>query len=212
MAARPSTTPKAWPPLPLWWQPPHPQAAPGWFRLNLFWVGLPLGVDSSFCFCSASSEAGNAWPSPGHSSPALSPRALLTRHQAAKCCPSLLHEQGNGTGTKTLWWCTMHTYTETYQHIHINIPGYIQRYPEANICTCTHPDTPRHFKNTHPETCQTSQTHMLRYIQRHSKIHIHTHTQIHADTTNTHLHAHTQIHARHSKTLQIHGRLVWATS
>lgn len=154
VAARPSTTPKAWTPLPLWWQPPHPQAAPGWFRLNLFWAGPPLGVDSSFCFCSASSEAGNAWPSPGHSSPALSPRALLTRHQAAKCCPSLLHEQGEWHQHKDpVMVHQAPVQTETYQHTHIHIPRYMQRYPEANICTCTHPDTPRHFKNTHSETC-----------------------------------------------------------
>lgn len=136
MAARPSTTPKAWPPHALWWQPPHPQAAPGWFRLNLFWAGPPLGVDSSFCFCSASSEAGNAWPSPGYSSPALSPRALLTRHQAAKCCPSLLHSRGMAQAQRPHGGALYtHTQAETYQH------RYIRRYPEATICTCTHPDT-----------------------------------------------------------------------
>jgi hypothetical protein len=211
---QPSTTSKAWPPLPLWWQPPHPQAAPGWFRLNLFWAGPPLGVDSSFCFCSASSEAGNAWPSPGHSSPALSPRALLTRHQAAKCCPSLLHEQGNGTGTKTPWWCTMHTYTgrditNTHIFTYPDTRRDILKQAYVHIHTQIHPDTLKTHTQRH---ARHHKTHMLRYIQRHSKTHINTHTQIHADTPNTHLHAHTQIHTRHSKILQIHGRLVWATS
>lgn len=190
MAARPSTIYKTWLPLPLWWQPPHPQAAPGWFRLNLFWAGPPLGVDSSFCFCSASSEAGNAWPSPGHSSPALSPRALLTRHQAAKCCPSLHTCRGMAQPQRPRVGAP-HTYAqaETHQHTHIHIPRYMQRYPEANICTCTHPDTPRHLNNTHPETCQASQnTYAQIYAETLQNTYIHTLKYMQTPQTHTYVH------------------------
>lgn len=89
-----------------------------WFRSNLFWAGLAVGLDSSFSFCSASSDAGDASPSPAQPSrlPCATSAPGLRSPESRPQSPAPTTHTCTSTPARAQTWGHTETHRDTLEH------------------------------------------------------------------------------------------------